>query len=102
MRNLTRVLVLPILALSLTTLPAIGQDQHDNHTYVRHNDWKKGATISQDDWNRGEKVDYKEHHLARPAEGHEWRMIDGQYVLCDQNGKIVSVRRAHDIPHDAH
>lgn len=97
MHKLTRILMLSVLAVSLTGLPAMAQDHHDNHSYVQHKDWKKGAKINQDDWNRGDKLDYKQAHLARPASGHEWRMIDGQYVLGDQNGKIISVRRAPDV-----
>jgi Ni/Co efflux regulator RcnB len=97
MHKVTRILMLPVLAIALSGIPAIAQDQdhHDNHTYAAHNDWKKGGTIHQEDWNRGDKVDYKQYHLAKPAEGHEWRMIDGQYVLCDANGRIIAVRRAH-------
>jgi Ni/Co efflux regulator RcnB len=95
MHKATRILMLSVLAVSLSGIPAIAQDQHDNHTYVAHNDWKKGGTIRQEDCNRGEKIDYTQYHLAKPADGHEWRLIDGQYVLCDANGKIFAVRRAH-------
>ncbi len=94
MHRVTRFLMLPVLAISLCGIPAIAQDQHDNHTYVEHHEWKRGAVIRHEDWDRGDKVDYKQHHLTRPADGQEWRMIDGQYVLCDANGKIIAVRRA--------
>jgi Ni/Co efflux regulator RcnB len=94
MNRVTRIIMLPVLAISLCGIPAIAQDHHDNHTYVVHNDWKKGASIRQDDWNRGDKVDYRQYHLAKPADGHEWRLIDGHYVLCDANGRIIAVRRA--------
>jgi Ni/Co efflux regulator RcnB len=40
-------------------------------------------------------VDYKQYHLRRPPEGHEWRHIDGSYVLAKQDGTIVTVRRDH-------
>lgn len=94
MHRVTRYLMLPVLAVALCGIPAVAQDQHDNHTYVAHSDWKKGAMIRHEDWDRGEKVDYAQYHLTRPAEGQEWRMIDGHYVLCDANGRIIAVRRA--------
>lgn len=95
MHRVTRTLMLSVLALSLSGIPAVAQDQHDNHTYVQHHEWKRGAVVRQEDWNRGDKVDYKQYHLTQPADGQEWRLIDGQYVLCDANGKIIAVRRAH-------
>jgi Ni/Co efflux regulator RcnB len=57
-------------------------DHHDNHTYVRHDEWKKGARISHDDWNRGTVVDYHTNHLKAPPRGYEWRQVDGNYVLA--------------------
>jgi Ni/Co efflux regulator RcnB len=41
-------------------------DDHDNHQYVHHDEWKKGAKIQNEDWNRGEHVDYRERHLRAP------------------------------------
>ena len=95
MHKVTRILMLSVLATSLSGIPAIAQDHHDNHTYVAHHEWKKGAVVHQEDWGRGDKVDYKQYHLAKPADGHEWRLIDGQYILCDADGKIIAVRRTH-------
>ncbi len=57
-------------------------DNHDNHGYVHHDEWKKGATIRKEDWSRGEHIDYKEHHLKAPPRGYEWRQVDGNYVLA--------------------
>lgn len=57
-------------------------DQHDNHTYVRHTEWHKGAKINQDDWNRGDQVDWRAHHLQAPRAGYEWREVDGNFVLA--------------------
>jgi Ni/Co efflux regulator RcnB len=67
-------------------------DEHDNHQYVHHDEWKKGAKIRDEDWKRGEQVDYKEHHLRAPPHGYEWRMVDGNYVLAAAaTGVIASV-----------
>lgn len=97
MKGMIKALVLPVMALTLTGIPAVSQDHHDNGTYQEHKDWKPGHKLSSDDWNRGDKVDYKAHHLRKPAEGHEWRKIDGHYIMADQDGKIAVVRPA---PHN--
>jgi Ni/Co efflux regulator RcnB len=59
-----------------------GHDGHDNHGYVHHEEWKKGATMRKEDWQRGERVDYHQHHLKSPPRGYEWRQVDGNYVLA--------------------
>lgn len=106
MNRVIRVIALPILAAALTCLPTLAQDhpdqdrhdqarsqdRHDNDAYRQHDEWKTGSRIRQEDWNRGDKVDYRENHLRRPPEGNEWRRIDGNYVLANQDGTIVSVR----------
>ena len=116
MNRMTRAFALPILAAALTCLPTVAQDhpdqdhhdqaqpqdRHDNGTYRQHDEWKKGAHIPQEDWNRGDKLDYQANHLRRPPEGHEWRQIDGNYVLATHDGAIVSVRpapRNHERSH---
>lgn len=108
MKRLTAAVTLPILALTLAGVPAFAQqdqrpdehqdqhqdqrqDHHDNHTYSRHDDWKKGGRIQHQDWDRGDKVDYRQHHLRRPSRGYEWREVDGNYVMANQDGVIVSV-----------
>ena len=97
MKTIQAVFALPLLAMALASMPAMAQDHQDNHTYKQHSEWKSGSKIQQEDWSRGDKVDYKQNHLPRPRAGHEWREIDGNYVLADQDGMVVSVRRA---PHD--
>ena len=94
MKRIQAVFALPLLAMALASMPAMAQDHPDNHTYKQHQEWKSGAKVQTEDWNRGDKVDYKQNHLRRPAEGNEWRQIDGNYVQAKQDGTIVSVRRA--------
>ena len=65
---------------------------HDNHQYVHHTEWKKGAHMQQQDWGRGEPVDYRANHLAAPRRGYEWRQVDGNYVMAAiATGVIFSV-----------
>ena len=58
----------------------------------QHADWKKGGHIAQDDWGRGQTVDYHSHHLRKPPRGYEWRQVDNNYVLAAvATGLIASV-----------
>jgi Ni/Co efflux regulator RcnB len=57
-------------------------DHHDNHAYVEHKEWKKGYHMKDEDWKRGEPVDYRTYHLKAPPRGYEWRQVDGNYVLA--------------------
>lgn len=116
MKTIRAALALPILALALASMPAMAQDHQDqdhhdqdhhdqdhrdSHAYKHHDEWRKGSRVQHEDWDRGERVDYKQYRLRRPPEGHEWRQIDGNYVLANQDGTIVSVRRApRDHDHD--
>jgi Ni/Co efflux regulator RcnB len=106
MNSLCRAFAVSTLALSLTASIAIAQDHPDNRDqhdqqhqqYVRHDDWKKGHKISHDDWNRGQVVaesDWHSHHLRRPPAGYEWRYVDGNYVLANNDGLIFSVVIGH-------
>ena len=56
-------------------------DRHPPHPYVKHDEWKKGYHMRQEDWNRGERIDYHTYHLNAPPRGYEWREVDGNYVL---------------------
>jgi Ni/Co efflux regulator RcnB len=93
MTRIRKALALSALAAILSGGVAFGQeDHHDNHQYVRHNEWKKGAHMRQEDWNRGERIDYTHYHLRRPPNGYEWREVDGNYVLAAvATGVIASV-----------
>jgi Ni/Co efflux regulator RcnB len=102
-RKLTTTIAIPLLALTLGGVPSFAQDHHDdqdrrdNQTYVRHDDWRSGNRIRKEDWDRGQHVEYRDHHLRRPPNGYEWRDIDGQYVLASPDGRIRTVR-----PHEHH
>jgi Ni/Co efflux regulator RcnB len=76
---------LAILSSSLMGGAGLAQDHHDNHAYVEHKELKKGAPIKHEDWDRGEKVDYRQNHLSAPPRGQEWRMVDGNYVLANSS-----------------
>jgi Ni/Co efflux regulator RcnB len=55
-------------------------------------DWHQGGKIGHDDWNRGQKVDYRSHHLRKPPRGYEWRQVDNNYVLAAAaTGLIASI-----------
>jgi Ni/Co efflux regulator RcnB len=67
-------------------------DEHDNHQFVRHDEWREGAKIRDQDWRRGEHVEYGQYHLRAPPRGYEWRLVDGNYVLAAlATGVIASV-----------
>jgi Ni/Co efflux regulator RcnB len=83
-------LVLGMAVITANTLALA--DEHDNRQYVHHDEWKKGAKIKDEDWQRGEHVEYKERHLRAPPRGYEWRQVDGNYVLAAvATGVIASV-----------
>jgi Ni/Co efflux regulator RcnB len=81
-----RFAALSTLSAVLLSGAAFAQDGHrdDAHhqTYVKHDEWKKGYHMKQEDWSRGEVVDYKTYHLKPPPSGYEWREVDGNYVLA--------------------
>lgn len=80
------------LAVGLAGVSAVADEPHDNHAYVHHDEWKKGATIHHEDWDRGEHIDYKSRHLRAPPKGYEWREVDGNFVLAAvATGVIASV-----------
>ncbi len=61
--------------------PADHHDAHGGGGFVRHNEWKKGYRMPQNDWARGQRIDYRTYHLNAPPRGYEWRSVDGNYVL---------------------
>jgi Ni/Co efflux regulator RcnB len=92
MKRVCSALALSILTTSLTGPLAFAEDHHDNHHYVRHEEWKKGAHMRHEDWDRGERVDYRHYHLHEPPRGYEWREVDGNFILAAAaTGVIASV-----------
>ena len=84
------------LGVCCTPLMALAQhdDSHEAHQqqYVQHNEWKKGYHMRSQDWNRGDRVDYRSSHLSAPPHGYEWRQVDGNYVMgAIATGVIASV-----------
>lgn len=57
-------------------------DQRANRGWSDHSDWRRGGRVARHDWDRGQRVDYRSHHLRRPARGYEWRQVDGNYVMA--------------------
>ena len=82
MRKLYRILAVTTLTASLIgpTTFAFAQEHHEE--YVRHDEWKKGYHMKQEDWHRAQPVDYRHYHLSAPPRGYEWRSVDGNYVLA--------------------
>jgi Ni/Co efflux regulator RcnB len=98
-----RTALIASLLLGMSVVAANTQalaDDHDNHAYVHHEEWKKGAKIRDEDWQRGAHIDYKEQHLRAPPSGYEWREVDGNYVLAAvATGVIASVVAASIATH---
>jgi Ni/Co efflux regulator RcnB len=98
MKQICNALAVAVLAASLSGSVALAQEHHDNHQYVKHEEWKKGYHLNHDDWNRGDRVDYRTYHLHRPPKGYEWRLVDGNYVMAAvATGVIASVVVASSI-----
>jgi Ni/Co efflux regulator RcnB len=69
-----------------------GAQTQGHSAYVRHDDWQKGHRMAQQDWSRGQRVDYRQNHLRAPPRGYEWREVDGNYVLAAvATGLIASI-----------
>lgn len=95
MNRFTKFAAHSALSAVLLTGVAIAQDDHrddhhdanhhdmDHHdSYVRHDEWKKGYHMRDEDWRRGQPIDYRTYHLRKPPRGYEWREVDGNYVLA--------------------
>ncbi|MDB5396117.1 MAG: hypothetical protein JWM91_3623 [Rhodospirillales bacterium] len=66
------------------------RDNGDHHDQGHH--WARGQRMAHEDWNRGQHIDYREHHLRRPPRGYEWREVDGNYILAAAaTGLIASI-----------
>jgi Ni/Co efflux regulator RcnB len=96
MNRIRKALIAPTLvAILLPAGSVLAQDHydhHDNHAYVRHDEWKHGYHMRHEDWDRGERIDYRRYHLHAPPRGYEWREVDGNYVMAAvATGIIASV-----------
>jgi Ni/Co efflux regulator RcnB len=88
------------VAVTATASTQVLADEHGGHQYVHHDEWKKGSKMRDEDWKRGERVDYHAHHLRAPPRGYEWREVDGNYVLAAvATGVIASVIAASIAAH---
>ena len=63
------------------------ENHHDNG---RHLGWRKGGRIDRDDWSRGQRVDWRRHHLRQPPRGYEWRQVDNTYVLATPRDGLIA------------
>jgi Nickel/cobalt transporter regulator len=85
MKKIYRILAVTALSSSLIGPMSFAQDHRDDDhhdNYVRHDEWKKGYHMKQEDWHRAQPVDYRHYHLSAPPHGYEWRSVDGNYVLA--------------------
>lgn len=70
--------------------PGWGQDYGGSHH------WSAGQHMGYNDWNHGQRVDWRAHHLRTPPRGYEWREVNGQYVLAAvATGLIASIILSH-------
>ena len=99
MNRFGKLVAYSTLSAVLSSGALIAQDEHrddhptadrDNHTYVHHDEWKKGYHMKDEDWKRGEPVEYKTYHLKAPPRGYEWRLVDGNYVLGRADTGIIA------------
>ena len=92
--------LLAMTVVAANTQALADDHDHDGHHYVHHEEWKKGAKMRDEDWQRGERVDYRARHLRAPPHGYEWRQVDGNYVLAAvTTGVIASVVAAEIAAH---
>ena len=68
--------------------PSFNNRGHDNYG---HRGWRKGGRIERHDWNRGRRIDYRQHRLQRPPRGYEWRQVDNNYVLAAAATGLIAV-----------
>jgi Ni/Co efflux regulator RcnB len=91
-RLLIATTALTLLAAPMSAAFAQGwnnNNRHDDHRggpgmmmQNNNHNWRKGGRIERNDWNRGQRVDYRQQHLSRPPRGYEWRRVDNNYVLA--------------------
>jgi Ni/Co efflux regulator RcnB len=81
MKKMYKIFAVTALGACLAGPLSFAQDRHDD-PYVRHDEWKKGYHMKEEDWHRAHPIDYRTYHLKPPPRGYEWRSVDGNYVLA--------------------
>lgn len=78
MKRFTTSAALCVLAGTLlaSTAAYAGPHWHD------HSDWRSGGYMAHNDWDHGQRLDYRHYHLRKPPRGYEWRNVGGKYVLA--------------------
>jgi Ni/Co efflux regulator RcnB len=99
MKRICYIAAFSVLTTALAGPVVFAQDHQDNHHYVHHEEWKKGAHMKHEDWARGEKVDYRHYHLHEPPRGYEWREVDGNFVLAAVATGVISDIIAESAAH---
>ena len=63
---------------------------------ARGPEFHRGGYISHEYRSRAYEVDYREHHLSRPPQGHRWVQVGADYVLIAiATGVIASIILNH-------
>jgi len=108
MNYIRKAIAYSTMAATLSSCAVFAQDHHDhdrdrdrrdNHHYVEHREWRKGYHMRHEDWDRGERVDYRHYHLRRPPRGYEWREVDGNYVLAAVATGVIATIIAANAAH---
>ena len=48
--------------------------------------------MDRQEWDRGNRIDYREYQLAPPRRGYEWREVDGNFIMgAVATGVILSI-----------
>jgi Ni/Co efflux regulator RcnB len=57
---------------------------------ARGPDYRRGGYLAREYRGRSYEVDYREHHLRRPPEGHRWVQVGADYVLIAITTGIIA------------
>jgi Ni/Co efflux regulator RcnB len=108
MNTIRKAIAYSTMAAMLSGCAVFAQDHHDDHDrdhrdnhhrYVEHREWRRGYHMRHEDWDRGERVDYRHYHLRRPPRGYEWREVDGNYVLAAVATGVIATIIAANAAH---
>lgn len=108
METIRKAIAYSMMAAMLSGCAVFAQDHdhdrdrdrdRDHHQYVEHKEWKKGYHMRHEDWDRGQRVDYRQYRLRRPPRGYEWREVDGNYVLAGVATGVIATIVAANVAH---